>query len=424
MKDKLKIFFKGIFAFLFFLLTQNFLFTKKIFSEEKTGIPESAVSRYTSIFDSYLDSLVDYIRKTMEASSLSGFANSFIISAFLTLLAIVIFYFSGKIAGRLTKKWFTKKLIKKTAKKEEVKEIIKVEKVILPFFILAGLQIAILPLEAYFNQTINFIRVPIKAFLVFTAALLVQRIISSISIIWGNKFSKTTEADIDNQLLPLFLALSKVAVLTFGVLFALSTLGLDITPLIASLGALTFALGFAVKDSLSNFVAGIFLIFEKACTVGDKVDIPGIGIGYIHEIGLRTTKLRTFDNEIIIIPNNSLMNKEFKNFRMPDVNIRVVVPFSVSYGTDVDKTKKIVLKVLKNIEGALKEPEPVVEFCEMADFSLNFNAKFYVEDYSLQYDKKLEAVEKIYKELCKEKIDIPFPTYSVHLSDSVKKKKR
>jgi len=410
--------FKFNIYFFGFYFVQNFIFNTPLFAEEIPSNQVSAVTRYSSLLDYFLNSLVTNIKQSMDKSFLSEIAHPFVITILLSIFLIIFFYFLGIISKFIISRYIFN-LYKRIIKKEEDKEIFSnIANIISPFFILIGIQVSIILLEAYLNEPLIFLRNSTKAILIFTGALLIQRVVSAISTVYSYKISKQTELKLDAQLLPIFLGLLKAGIISMGILLALSSLGLDITPIIASLGAFTFALGFAVKDSLSNFVAGIFLIFEKACAVGDKVDIPGIGFGYIHEIGLRTTKLRTFNNEIIIIPNNGLMNKEFKNYRMPDAKIRVVVPFSISYGSNIEKAKKIVLNVISKIENTLEDPPPVVEFLEMADFSLNFEAKFFVGHYNDQYDKQLEAVQKIYNGLNKAKISIPFPTYTVELKKS------
>jgi small-conductance mechanosensitive channel len=92
----------------------------------------------------------------------------------------------------------------------------------------------------------------------------------------------------------------------------------------------------------------------------------------------------------------------------------VHVLFGVEYGTDVEKVRKLVLPILKEMKGVLKEPAPTVHFTEMGDFALKFKANFWVEKWNMAYDKKIEATEKIYNALNKAGIGIPFPTQTVY----------
>ncbi len=234
--------------------------------------------------------------------------------------------------------------------------------------------------------------------------------------IWLRSVSKTTGARLDKELLPISIVTLKIFIMIIGVFTALSALHVDLMPFLTSLGAFTFALGFAVKDSLSNLIAGIFLILDKSFQVGNKIEIPDICTGYIHQIGFRTIQILTFDREIIVIPNNVMMNKFFKNYALPDTSIRVVVKFGVAYGTNVVQVKNLILPLLNQDSDLLQKPDPpVVEFLSMDDFTLSFCVKAYVSDYTMQYRKTLELTEKIHDALNQAKIEIPFPTQTLYL---------
>ena len=138
-----------------------------------------------------------------------------------------------------------------------------------------------------------------------------------------------------------------------------------------------FAIGFAVKDTLSNIIGGIILTLDNSFAVGDKVNIDG-DVGVVKEVGLRNTQLLTYDNEVIIIPNGELMNKKFKNFALPNPEIRVAVDFGVAYGSDVELVEKTALEAVRGVGDAKEEPAPEVIFLSMGDFSLNFQARFWI----------------------------------------------
>ncbi|MFH1682821.1 MAG: mechanosensitive ion channel family protein, partial [Candidatus Woesearchaeota archaeon] len=149
--------------------------------------------------------------------------------------------------------------------------------------------------------------------------------------------------------------------------------------------------------------------------VGDKVKLESGDLGEILDIGLRSTKIRTYDNEVIYVPNGYLANSRILNYTRPTAKIRVGVEFGVVYGSDVKKVQKVVMDVIKGMEEVLDDPAPAVQFLQMADFALNFKAYFWVPDWKNSYSKKLEATEKIYNALNKAKISIPFPTSTVYL---------
>ena len=123
----------------------------------------------------------------------------------------------------------------------------------------------------------------------------------------------------------------------------------------------------------------------------------------------------TFDNEIIIVPNGKLAESNIHNIAKPEPKSRVVIPFGVAYGSDIEKVRKIVMEEIKKIIGFIDDPEPVVRFIEMANSSLNFKAYFFVDSFEKRFNAIDEANTKIYNALNKAKISIPFPQVDVHL---------
>jgi potassium-dependent mechanosensitive channel len=141
----------------------------------------------------------------------------------------------------------------------------------------------------------------------------------------------------------------------------------------------------------------------------------GAVYGKIMKINLRSTKVQTFNNEIIIVPNSKLAENNIENLAQPEPKSRVVVPFGVAYGSDIEKVKKIVLKEINSVKNIVNEPEPTVKFLEMANSSLNFKAYFFVDSFENKFGALDEANTKIYNALNKNKISIPFPQMDVHL---------
>lgn len=250
------------------------------------------------------------------------------------------------------------------------------------------------------------------------AAVFLYCILKAIDILvetWAVTFSKKTKTNVDDVLLPLLHKVTKVVFLVVGLLWVLRVWGIDITPYLAGVGISGIVLGLALQDSLKNVFGGISLLLDKTYQVGDKIKLESGEVGTIHDIGLRSTKIVTYDNEAIFVPNGYLANSRVMNYTKPDPTVRMHVLFGTEYGTDVKKVKKLVLEILGEIDGVLKEPAPTVHFMEMGDFALKFKANFWVDKWNLAYEKKLEATEKIYDALNKAKIKIPFPTQTVHL---------
>lgn len=225
-----------------------------------------------------------------------------------------------------------------------------------------------------------------------------------------------TDTTLDDEIIPIFHKTTVVVVWAVALIMMLGVWGVDVAPFLAGLGIAGLAVSFALQPTLANIFAGVSLILDKAFKVGDKVQLESGEVGVVHDISLRSTRIRTYDHEIIIVPNDNLAKARIKNISQPDLRVRVIVPFSVEYGTDPDKVVKLISEVIKkNVGGILTEPPVAVHFTEMASSSLNFQAFFWVPHYDNAFPKKVEANNLIYEELNKAKIGIPFPTQTVYL---------
>lgn len=228
-------------------------------------------------------------------------------------------------------------------------------------------------------------------------------------------FAKKTKTNLDQSLTSLIHTILRIAIIILALLYILDLWGIEIGPLLAGLGIAGLAVALALQPVLANIFSGISMILDKSLKVGDLVYLEGNIKGKVEKIGLRSTKIHTFDNELIIIPNTTLAESKIQNIALPEPKSRAIIPFGVAYGSEINKVKKLIIKELKTITGVSKNPEPFVRFVEMADSSLNFNAYFYVDNFENRANAKDEANTKIYNALNKANIEIPFPQRDVHI---------
>jgi len=318
-----------------------------------------------------------------------------------TLALAILKIITGQVASR-TKTELDDKLLEAT------------QQPVFRLIILGGIYLAILNLgldSTLVNVLLNLIATIVYLVVVMFAIKAVDVIVN-----YGlADLAKKTDSTLDDQIIPIFHKTMKVVIWAFGVLLILGSWGVDVGPFLAGLGIAGLAISFALQSTLSNIFAGVSLIVDKTFKVGDKVQVDG-ELGIVHEITLRSTRVRTYDNEIIILPNESVAKGKIKNFTQPDLSVRVVVNFGVEYGSDPGKVIKLIEGSLKkNIKGIMNDPAPSVIFTEMGSSSLNFSARLWVENYNDAYAKKLEMTDLIHQELNKAKIGIPFPTQTIHL---------
>ena len=244
---------------------------------------------------------------------------------------------------------------------------------------------------------------------------MVARVIDVIINVWGKAFAKKTKTHLDEVLMPLFHKFTSVVFVIIAIMWVLKIWQINITPYLAGVGISGLVLGLALQDSLRNVFGGVSLMLDQTFKIGDKIKLESGEIGEVEDVGLRSTKLRTYDNELINIPNGYLANSKIQNYTRPNPKIRVTVDFGVEYGSDVKKVSEIVLAEIKQMKEVLIDPEPSVRFLSMDDSALAFKAFFWVDNWQEAYNKKLEATELIYNILNKKKIGIPYPTTTVHL---------
>jgi MscS family membrane protein len=231
---------------------------------------------------------------------------------------------------------------------------------------------------------------------------------------WMKEWKSKTRTTADERLIPFLQKIFKAIVIILALLFIFSAWKVNISPLLATAGIAGLAIGLAVKDSLNNILGGLQLVLDRVFKVGDKVKLESGELGTIMDIGLRSTKLRTYDNEIIFIPNGYLANAKIKNYTQPDFSIRVNVNFGVTYGSDIQNVINVVKNALESMDSIEKEPAPNVEFLKMSDFSLDFVGRVWVADYGDAWSTQLRVTEVIYNALNEAGIEIPFPTRTVY----------
>jgi len=201
--------------------------------------------------------------------------------------------------------------------------------------------------------------------------------------------------------------------LTFVVaLIALEQVGIDTTSLLALLGAAGLAVGLALKDSLSNFAAGVMLILFKPFKIGDFVEAGGIA-GIVERISIFSTQLRTGDNRQIIVPNAGIYGDVITNFSAKATR-RIDLVIGISYDDNIKQARDIIQQILDQEERILADPEPVIVVGELGDSSVNLWVRPWVKtaDYWPVHWQLLETIKTTFDE---QGISIPFPQRDVHL---------
>jgi small conductance mechanosensitive channel len=221
------------------------------------------------------------------------------------------------------------------------------------------------------------------------------------------------EAQELDQILQSFVSnLAYWTLMVFVIIAAINHIGIQTTSLIAVMGAAGLAVGLALQGSLSNFAAGVLIVIFRPYRVGDWVEAAGIS-GSVEQVQILTTILKTGDNKQIIVPNSQIMSSIITNYSANETR-RIDMVVGVSYDDDLDKVRKTVQEIVDADERVLKDPACTIAVSELADSSVNFVVRPWVEtaDYwAVMFD----LTEAIKKRFDQDGISFPFPQQDVHL---------
>lgn len=219
-------------------------------------------------------------------------------------------------------------------------------------------------------------------------------------------------SDMDPTLIPFLSGMIYYLLVAVVLIAVLQLFGVETTSLVAVMGAAGFAIGLAMQGTLSNFSAGVMLLFFRPFSVGDFVDAAGVA-GTVKAVGIFSTILATPDNVQIIVANSSIYGSTIKNFSANDTRRNDMV-IGVGYGDDLNVAKRIIEGILASDDRVLKDPEPVVAISELGDSSVNFVVRPWCtkEDYwGLRFDLTKRFKEELEAAGC----NIPFPQTDVHV---------
>lgn len=218
--------------------------------------------------------------------------------------------------------------------------------------------------------------------------------------------------DVNETLQPFLRGIISFALKAGLIIAVMGMVGIEMTSFIALLGAIGLAIGMALSGTLQNFAGGVMILLFKPFKAGDFIEAQGY-MGTVREIQIFNTYLKTPDNKTIIIPNAPLSTGTMVNFST-EPQRRVDFSFGIGYNDDIDKAKEVLKKLIGEESRILKEPEPFIAVSELADSSVNFAVRTWVNaaDY---WGVFFDMTERVKKAFDKEGISIPYPQSDIHV---------
>lgn len=212
-------------------------------------------------------------------------------------------------------------------------------------------------------------------------------------------------------------ALSRVATivgLTLAAVSAVATMGVDVGGLVAGLGLTGLAVGLALKDTIENAITGVLLLIQRPFQVGDLIKV-GETMGFVTDVAIRTTNLKTFDGLHVLIPNAQVYNSVVTNWTYYPTR-RIAMTVGVAYDTDLPKAHRVFKQVVRDTPGVLADPEPLVSYESFDDSSIRMVFRFWInwQDTS-PLDAQTDFTKNLMETARREGINIPFPIRTLYL---------
>lgn len=208
----------------------------------------------------------------------------------------------------------------------------------------------------------------------------------------------------------------RVMAMVFITVMVLDQLGLNVAALLAGLSIAGIAIGFAARDTLENFISGIAILMDRPFRIGDNVEVDGT-FGTIEEITLRSTRLRTLNNQIMVMPNIQMINQKLINHTMLNT-LRVEIMFGIAYKEYPQQAREVVLKLTEGDDRLHEDYQPQVVVLGLNDSSVDMSLRLFLKNPKLEIPVRFDYIEKVREALREADIEIPFPHLQLFVDEA------
>lgn len=333
------------------------------------------------------------------------------------ILISLAFILGAIVLGRLVR-WFAEKILPKlTAKTETQLDDVLVEVLKAPMLFaltLVGFWIGIKRLSMPVNAMAMIADI-YKFLLVISATWFISRAVSTfINVILKEKVNDESSR-MDEHALSLIKKVSSFVIWSIGVITALNNAGVDVGALIAGLGIGGVAIALAAQDTAKNIFAGMMILFDRPFKIGELITIDGT-TGYVEDMGIRSTKLRTYSGQLVVIPNYKTADSNLTNItREPSRRIELNV--GLTYSTTPEQMRQA-MDILRNLPSSVAgiEDKVKVYFTSFGDFSLNITCWYYIKKDSDLFETQSAVNLHVLDEFNAHGLDFAFPTQTLYVN--------
>lgn len=223
------------------------------------------------------------------------------------------------------------------------------------------------------------------------------------------------DALISRHMIPMAEKIAMLFLMGTALIIVFKHFNYDIFSLVTALGIGSLAIGMAAKDTLAHMISGFTLMLDRPFRIGDRIQLANGQAGDVTDIGLRSTKIKTAENMLLIIPNSDLCNTMLVNQAFPDRRAKGRITVGVAYGSDVERVKELLVATALEVDDVLRDPAPEAYFVAFGDSSLTMSLFFWVEEYGVLFGTTDKINSLIMRRFTEQGIEIPFPVRTVKL---------
>jgi len=339
---------------------------------EQTPKPTSTPDRLTRSVDAFSESV------GADRVIFLGLTGTDWINLGFSWLIVLVSYGIGGIVARVIVPRLTRRVPKPYDR--EIRDVVSPK--IRQLFGLFGLWFA--------TQRLEFLGVDVKVFLYdlyFVVALIIStqialKLIDVATHYYTDSIEPPERKAEMSPIVSLLARISYAVLIVLAVSIGLDRFGINITALAAALGIAGLGLALAAQDTIADAIAGMLILADRPFRVGDRINIDAIGTwGDVVDIGLRTTRIRTRDNRLVIVPNSTISKNEVVNFSYPDPRYRIQTHVGIGYDADFERARQVMIDAVRNTEGVLQDKPIEALYIEMADSDMKFRVRWWIDSY-------------------------------------------
>lgn len=240
--------------------------------------------------------------------------------------------------------------------------------------------------------------------------IIAWRLITNIANWYESQLEKTGKVELGEQLLPFMRRVILIVLAIITAIILLDYFDIEVSGVVATLGIGSLAIALAAQATLADTISGFVIMVDRPYRIGDRIEIQDLDTwGDIVDIGLRSTRIRTRDNRMVIVPNSVIGKSLIVNYSYPDTQYRIQIHIGIGYGSDIEKARKVIIDAVSKVDGVLKDHPVEALFLEFGDSALIFRVRWWLDSYvdtRRMFDRVNTAM---YSALNEAGIEIPFP---------------